>query len=50
MFPLMFRLSQIHGSLIGTMFGPIVGCFRFVAYGEEKRKAKNKGEMGNRCC
>jgi putative tricarboxylic transport membrane protein len=44
-FPLMFR-SSIYGSLIGMMpgLGSSVACF--VAYGEEKRKAKNKAEWG----
>ena len=39
--PLMFR-SSIYGSLIGMMpgLGSSVACF--VAYGEEKRKAKTK--------
>ena len=43
--PLMFR-SSIYGSLIGMMpgLGSSVACF--VAYGEEKRKAKNKSEWG----
>ena len=43
--PLMFR-SSIIGSLIGMMpgLGSSVACF--VAYGEEKRKAKNKDEWG----
>ena len=43
--PLMFR-SSIYGSLIGMMpgLGSSVACF--VAYGEEKRKAKNKDEWG----
>jgi len=43
--PLMFR-SSIYGSLIGMMpgLGSSVACF--VAYGEEKRKAKNKEEWG----
>ncbi|MEM8803214.1 MAG: tripartite tricarboxylate transporter permease, partial [Pseudomonadota bacterium] len=43
--PLMFR-SSIYGSLIGMMpgLGSSVACF--VAYGEEKRKAKNKNEWG----
>ena len=41
--PLMFR-SSIYGSLIGMMpgLGSSVACF--VAYGEEKRRAKNKDE------
>ena len=44
-FPLMFR-SSIYGSLIGMMpgLGSSVACF--VAYGEEKRRAKNKDEWG----
>ena len=44
-FPLMFR-SSIYGSLIGMMpgLGSSVACF--VAYGEEKRKAKNKDKWG----
>ena len=44
-FPLMFR-SSIYGSLIGMMpgLGSSVACF--VAYGEEKRRAKNKKEWG----
>ena len=44
-FPLMFR-SSIYGSLIGMMpgLGSSVACF--VAYGEEKRRAKNKAEWG----
>ena len=44
-FPLMFR-SSIYGSLIGMMpgLGSSVACF--VAYGEEKRKAKNKDQWG----
>ena len=43
--PIMFR-SSIYGSLIGMMpgLGSSVACF--VAYGEEKRKAKNKDEWG----
>jgi len=43
--PLMFR-SSIIGSLIGMMpgLGSSVACF--VAYGEEKRKAKNKDKWG----
>ena len=43
--PLMFR-SSIYGSLIGMMpgLGSSVACF--VAYGEEKRRAKNKDEWG----
>ena len=43
--PLMFR-SSIYGSLIGMMpgLGSSVACF--VAYGEEKRKAKNKDKWG----
>ena len=43
--PLMFR-SSIYGSLIGMMpgLGSSVACF--VAYGEEKRRAKNKEEWG----
>ena len=43
--PLMFR-SSIYGSLIGMMpgLGSSVACF--VAYGEEKRRAKNKKEWG----
>jgi putative tricarboxylic transport membrane protein len=43
--PLMFR-SSIYGSLIGMMpgLGSSVACF--VAYGEEKRKAKNKEKWG----
>jgi len=43
--PLMFR-SSIYGSLIGMMpgLGSSVACF--VAYGEEKRRAKNKSEWG----
>jgi putative tricarboxylic transport membrane protein len=43
--PLMFR-SSIYGSLIGMMpgLGSSVACF--VAYGEEKRRAKNKNEWG----
>jgi putative tricarboxylic transport membrane protein len=43
--PLMFR-SSIYGSLIGMMpgLGSSVACF--VAYGEEKRRAKNKHEWG----
>ena len=43
--PLMFRSSVI-GSLIGMMpgLGSSVACF--VAYGEEKRKAKNKEKWG----
>ena len=43
--PLMFR-SSIYGSLIGMMpgLGSSVACF--VAYGEEKRKAKNKDQWG----
>ena len=43
--PLMFR-SSIIGSLIGMMpgLGSSVACF--VAYGEEKRKAKNKDQWG----
>jgi len=47
-FPLMFR-SSIYGSLIGMMpgLGSSVACF--VAYGEEKRRAKKQGRMGNRC-
>lgn len=41
----MFR-SSIYGSLIGMMpgLGSSVACF--VAYGEEKRKAKNKDKWG----
>jgi len=44
-FPIMFR-SSIYGSLIGMMpgLGSSVACF--VAYGEEKRKAKNKDKWG----
>jgi putative tricarboxylic transport membrane protein len=44
-FPLMFR-SSIYGSLIGMMpgLGSSVACF--VAYGEEKRRAKNQNEWG----
>jgi len=44
-FPLMFR-SSIYGSLIGMMpgLGSSVACF--VAYGEEKRKSKNKEKWG----
>lgn len=44
-FPLMFR-SSIYGSLIGMMpgLGSSVACF--VAYGEEKRRAKNRDEWG----
>jgi len=44
-FPLMFR-SSIYGSLIGMMpgLGSSVACF--VAYGEEKRRAKNKEQWG----
>ena len=43
--PLMFR-SSIYGSLIGMMpgLGSSVACF--VAYGEEKRRAKNKDKWG----
>ena len=43
--PLMFR-SSIYGSLIGMMpgLGSSVACF--VAYGEEKRKAKNRDKWG----
>ena len=43
--PIMFR-SSIYGSLIGMMpgLGSSVACF--VAYGEEKRRAKNKEEWG----
>ncbi len=43
--PLMFR-SSVYGSLIGMMpgLGSSVACF--VAYGEEKRRAKNKDEWG----
>lgn len=43
--PLMFR-SSIYGSLIGMMpgLGSSVACF--VAYGEEKRRAKNKNDWG----
>ena len=43
--PLMFR-SSIVGSLIGMMpgLGSSVACF--VAYGEEKRRAKNKDKWG----
>ncbi|MEM8977926.1 MAG: tripartite tricarboxylate transporter permease [Pseudomonadota bacterium] len=43
--PLMFR-SSIYGSLIGMMpgLGSSVACF--VAYGEEKRRAKNKKDWG----
>ena len=43
--PIMFR-SSIYGSLIGMMpgLGSSVACF--VAYGEEKRRAKNKDEWG----
>ena len=43
--PLMFR-SSIYGSLIVMMpgLGSSVACF--VAYGEEKRRAKNKDEWG----
>ncbi|NKB19890.1 MAG: hypothetical protein GKS01_05015 [Alphaproteobacteria bacterium] len=43
--PLMFR-SSIYGSLIGMMpgLGSSVACF--VAYGEEKRRAKNKEKWG----
>ena len=43
--PLMFR-SSTYGSLIGMMpgLGSSVACF--VAYGEEKRRAKNKDEWG----
>ncbi len=43
--PLMFR-SSIYGSLIGMMpgLGSSVACF--VAYGEEKRRAKNKEDWG----
>ena len=43
--PLMFR-SSIIGSLIGMMpgLGSSVACF--VAYGEEKRRAKNKDKWG----
>ena len=44
-FPLMFR-SSIYGSLIGMMpgLGSSVACF--VAYGEEKRRSKNKKAWG----
>ena len=43
--PLMFR-SSIYGSLIGMMpgLGSSVACF--VAYGEEKRRSKNKKAWG----
>jgi putative tricarboxylic transport membrane protein len=43
--PLMFR-SSIYGSLIGMMpgLGSSVACF--VAYGEEKRRSKNKALWG----
>ncbi len=43
--PLMFR-SSVYGSLIGMMpgLGSSVACF--VAYGEEKRRAKNKDKWG----
>ena len=45
LYALMFR-SSIYGSLIGMMpgLGSSVACF--VAYGEEKRRAKNKDEWG----
>ncbi|MEM0978162.1 MAG: tripartite tricarboxylate transporter permease [Pseudomonadota bacterium] len=44
-FPIMFR-SSIYGSFIGMMpgLGSSVACF--VAYGEEKRRAKNSKDWG----